>query len=187
VQRDEHDVAVGPAHILAVLEAYDYFLRGQAALLTRTREDNETAREMYRRALALDPAFARAYAGLALAYAADYRQQWTGSGPQALARARELAETAARIDAEILEVQWVLAYVDAQSRRHEQAIAHLNRAIALDPSFADAYALLGSIRTDMGQPAKAIPLVRTAIPTSIPTPAISRTSRSSAPWCRWRR
>jgi Tfp pilus assembly protein PilF len=39
----------------------------------------------------------------------------------------------------------------------------LNRAIALDPSFADAYALLGSIQTYIGQPAKAIPLVRTAI------------------------
>jgi DNA-binding winged helix-turn-helix (wHTH) protein/TolB-like protein/Tfp pilus assembly protein PilF len=145
------------------VEAYDYFLRGQAALLTRTREDNETAREMYRKAVALDPAFARAYAGLALTYAADYRQQWTKDGPQALARALELAETAARIEAEILEVQWVLAYVHAQSRRHEQAIAHLNRAIALDPSFADAYALLGSIYTYVGQPAKAIPLVRTAI------------------------
>ena len=145
------------------IEAYDYFLRGQAALLTRTREDNETARAMYRKALALDPAFARAYAGLALTYAADYRQQWTNDGPQALARALELAETAARIDAEILEVQWALAYVHAQSRRHDQAIAHLNRAIALDPSFADAYALLGSIYTYVGQPAKAIPLVRTAI------------------------
>jgi len=145
------------------LDAYDYFLRGQAALLTRTREDNETAREMYRKAVALDPAFARAYAGLALTYAADYRQQWTDDGLRALARARELAETAARIDAEILEVQWVLAYVHAQSRRHDLAIAHLNRAIALDPSFADAYALLGSIHTYMGQPAKAIPLVRTAI------------------------
>lgn len=145
------------------VEAYDYFLRGQAALLTRTREDNETAREMYRKALALDPAFARGYAGLALTYAADYRQQWTDNGPQALARALELAETAARIDAEILEVQWVLAYVHAQSRRHDLAIAHLNRAISLDPSFADAYALLGSIYTYVGQPAKAIPLVRTAI------------------------
>jgi|SoiMethySBSTD1v2_1073268.scaffolds.fasta_scaffold111180_2 DNA-binding winged helix-turn-helix (wHTH) protein/TolB-like protein/Flp pilus assembly protein TadD len=145
------------------LEAYDYFLRGQAALLTRTREDNETAREMYRKALALDPAFARAYAGLALTYAADNRQQWTHNGPQALARALELAETAARIDAEILEVQWVLAYVHTQSRRHDLAIAHLHRAISLDPSFADAYALLGSIYTYVGQPAKAIPLVRTAI------------------------
>ncbi|MFL6570168.1 MAG: winged helix-turn-helix domain-containing protein [Burkholderiales bacterium] len=145
------------------LEAYDYFLRGQAALLTRTHEDNQTAREMYRKALALDPAFARAYAGLALTHAADYRNQWTDGGPQALARAFELAETAARIDPEIVEVQWVLAYVHAQSRRHEQAIAHLNRAIALDPSFADAYALLGSIQTYIGQPAKAISLVRTAI------------------------
>ena len=145
------------------LEAYDYFLRGQAALLTRTHEDNQTAREMYHKALALDPAFARAYAGLALTHAADYRQQWTDNGPQALTRAFELAETAARIDPEIVEVQWVLAYVHAQSRRHEQAIVHLNRAIALDPSFADAYALLGSIQTYVGQPAKAIPLVRTAI------------------------
>jgi TolB-like protein/DNA-binding winged helix-turn-helix (wHTH) protein/cytochrome c-type biogenesis protein CcmH/NrfG len=145
------------------LEAYDYFLRGQAALLTRVRADNERAAEMYRRALALDPAFARAYAGLALTHAADYRNQWIDNAPQALSRALELAETAFRIDPEILEVQWVLAYVHAQNRRHEQAISHLNQAIALDPSFADAYALLGSIHTLIGQPAKAIPLVRTAI------------------------
>jgi TolB-like protein/DNA-binding winged helix-turn-helix (wHTH) protein len=136
------------------LEAYDYFLRGQAALLTRTHDDNEKAREMYRKALALDPGFARAYAGLALTHAADYRNHWTERGADALTRALELAETAFRIDPEILEVQWV---------RHEQAIGHLNRAIALDPSFADAYALLGSIHTFIGQPAKAIPLVRTAI------------------------
>jgi TolB-like protein/DNA-binding winged helix-turn-helix (wHTH) protein/Tfp pilus assembly protein PilF len=145
------------------LEAYDYFLRGQAALLTRARGQNESAREMYRKALALDPSFARAYAGLALTHAADYRNQWTDNAPQALARALELAETAFRIDPEILEVQWVLAYVYAQSRRHEQAIGYLNQAIALDPSFADAYALLGSVHTFIGQPAKAIPLVRTAI------------------------
>ncbi len=145
------------------LEAYDYFLRGQAALLTRARDDNEIAREMYRKALALDPGFARAYAGLALTHAADYRNQWTDTGPNALARALELAETAFRIDPEIPEGQWVLAYVHAQNRRHEQAIGHLNQAIALDPSFADAYALLGSIQTFIGQPAKAIPLVRTAI------------------------
>jgi TolB-like protein/Tfp pilus assembly protein PilF len=145
------------------LEAYDYFLRGQAALLTRTRDDNERAREMYRKALELDPAFARAYAGLALTHAADYRNQWTDNAPHALARALELAETAFRIDQEILEVQWVLAYVHAQSGRPEQAIGHLNQAIALDPSFADAYALLGSIHTYIGQPVKAIPLVRTAI------------------------
>jgi DNA-binding winged helix-turn-helix (wHTH) protein/TolB-like protein/Tfp pilus assembly protein PilF len=145
------------------LEAYDYFLRGQAALLTRGRDENQKAREMYRRSLALDPAFARAYAGLALTHAADYRNGWTDNAPRALARALELAETALWIDPEILEVQWALAYVHAQNRRHEQAIDHLNQAIALDPSFADAYALLGSIHTFVGQPSKTIPLVRTAV------------------------
>ena len=35
---------------------------------------------MFQRAIGLDAAFARAYAGLALTYAADYRNQWTGDG-----------------------------------------------------------------------------------------------------------
>src|SRR6476469_6566172 len=142
------------------LDAYDYFLRGQAALLTRTHEDNQTAREMYRKALARDTAFARAYAGLALTYAADYRQQWTNDGPQALTRAFELAETAARIAAEILEVQWVLAYVHTQSRRQDLRMADLNMSSTDAPSFSDADALLGNIYTYVCQPAVASPRCR---------------------------
>ena len=144
------------------LEAYDYFLRAQAALHTRQRADNEKARELYREAIRLDPRFARAYAGLARTYAADYRHQWTEQGPQALSRAAELAETAFGIDPDILEVHWVVAYVHVQARQHEQAIAHLKRVITLDPSFAAAYSLLGSIQTHIGQPEKAIAMLRAA-------------------------
>jgi DNA-binding winged helix-turn-helix (wHTH) protein/TolB-like protein/cytochrome c-type biogenesis protein CcmH/NrfG len=144
------------------LEAYDCFLRARAALWTRQHADNEKARELYREALRLDPKFARAYAGLALTYAADYRHQWTEQTPQALARAAELAETAFGIDPDIPEVHWVLAYVHIQGRRHDQAIAHLKRALTLDRSFADAYSLLGNIHTYIGQPKKAVPLLRAA-------------------------
>src|SRR5688572_21406235 len=76
------------------LEAYEYFQRGQAALLVRQKEENARAREMFRRAIALDAGFARAYAGMALTYAADYRNQWTADGAAALDRALELARTA---------------------------------------------------------------------------------------------
>lgn len=55
------------------LEAYEYFLRGQAALLVRRRTQNYTAREMYWKAIHSDPTFSRAYAGLAMAYALDYQ------------------------------------------------------------------------------------------------------------------
>lgn len=145
------------------LEAYDDFLRGQALFLVRQTEDNDQARGFFRKAVELDPNFARAYAALAMTYAMDYRLRPSGGSSPALARAFELAETARQIDPDIPEVYWALAFVDAQSRRHEQAIRSLRKAIALNPSFADAYALMGGIYTYIGQPAKSIPLLRTAM------------------------
>jgi DNA-binding winged helix-turn-helix (wHTH) protein/TolB-like protein/Flp pilus assembly protein TadD len=145
------------------LEAYDSFLRGQALFLVRRVEDNEEARAFYRKALELDPNFARAYAGLAMTYAMDYRLRPPAASSPALVRAFELADTARLIDPDIPEVHWALGFVHAQSRRHDQAIASLQRAIELNPSFADAYALLGGIYTYIGQPAKSIPLLRTAM------------------------
>jgi TolB-like protein/DNA-binding winged helix-turn-helix (wHTH) protein/Tfp pilus assembly protein PilF len=145
------------------LEAYEYFQRGQSALLTRQRAENETAREMFRRAIGLDAAFARAYAGLALTYAADYRNQWTGDGAAALDRAFEMARTAHQINPDVPETYWALAYVHEQRRQHEQALQYLETAVRLYPSFADGYALMGSVNTHVGRPADTVPLLRTAM------------------------
>jgi adenylate cyclase len=145
------------------LEAYEYFLRGQSALLVRQSPANNTAREMFRRAIELDAAFARAYAGLALTYAADYRNQWSGNGAAALDRAFDMARTAHQINPDVPETYWVLAYVHAQRRQHEQALKYLETAVRLYPSFADGYALMGSINTFVGRPADSVPLIRTAM------------------------
>ena len=145
------------------LAAYDYFLRGQALFLVRQTADNDEARGFYRKALELDPNFARAYAGLAMTYAMEYRLRPSGGSSPALARAFELADTARQIDPDIPEVYWALAFVFAQSRRHEQAIESLQKAIELNRSYADAYAFMGGIYTYIGQPAKSIPLLRVAM------------------------
>jgi len=145
------------------LQAYEHFQRGQAALLVRQKSGNETARQMFRRAIDLDKTFARAYSGLALTYAADYRNQWTADAAGALERAFELARTANEINPDIPETYWTLAYVHAQRREHQQALKHLERSLALYPSFADGYALMASVKTFAGQPAESIPLMRTAM------------------------
>jgi TolB-like protein/DNA-binding winged helix-turn-helix (wHTH) protein/Tfp pilus assembly protein PilF len=145
------------------LEAYEYFQRGQAALLIRQRSDNETAREMFRRAIGLDAAFARAYAGLALTYAADYRNQWSANGVAALDRAFETARTARQINPDIAETYWALASVHLLRHEPEHALEHLQTAVHLSPSFADGYALMGSVKTFVGRPADTVPLVRTAM------------------------
>jgi tetratricopeptide (TPR) repeat protein len=145
------------------LEAYDDFLRARALFLVRRSEDNERARALYRRAIERDPKFARAYAGLAMTYAMDYRLSQSVDRSSTLEKAAQLAETARSIDPDIPETYWALGFVDAQSRRHPQAIEALQKAIALDRSFADAYALLGGILTYEGEPAKSIPLLRAAM------------------------
>jgi TolB-like protein/DNA-binding winged helix-turn-helix (wHTH) protein len=145
------------------LEAYDWFLRAQSRFLARQAEDNEAARALYRKALALDPKFARAYAGLAMTYAIEPRLRPGADAAAALQRAGELAGTAQQIDASIPEVHWALGFIQAQARRHEEALRSLEKAIELNRSFADGYALMGGIYTYLGQPAKSIPLLRTAL------------------------
>ena len=145
------------------LQAYEYFQRGQAALLVRQDSGNETARQMFRRAIDLDSTFARAYSGLALTYAADYRNRWTRDGASALERAFELARTANEINPDVPETYWALAYVHAQRREYEDALKYLEKSLSLYPSFADGYALMASVNTFAGRPAATIPLMRTAM------------------------
>jgi DNA-binding winged helix-turn-helix (wHTH) protein/TolB-like protein/Tfp pilus assembly protein PilF len=132
-------------------QAYDYFLRGQALFLVRRTQDNREARAHYAKALELDPKFARAYAGLAMTYAMEYRYRGAAESPAALARALELAESARLIDPGIPEVYWALALVHTQRRRHDEAMQALQKAVELNPSYADAYALMGGIHTYLGE------------------------------------
>lgn len=145
------------------VDAYDLFLRARSALLVRQPQENAQARWLFRRAIGLDPAFARAYGGLALTDAADYRNQWAKDGETSLDRAQQMAQTAVQIDPNLPEAYWVLGYVGAQRRHHDEALVHLDRALALAPSFADALALKGGIKTYVGEPAASIPLLRRAM------------------------
>ena len=145
------------------VSAYDLFLQAQRQLLVRTATTNTQAQRLYRKAISADETFARAYGGLALSYAADYRNGWVSDGDTALESAMRYAETAIGISPDLPEQHWVIGYVFAQQRRYEDAIKHVKLAIEVSPSFADAYALLGGIETYRENPEGTIPLLRNAL------------------------
>ena len=145
------------------LQAYEQFIQAQAALLVRRPGQNERARALYWEAIGLDPAFARAYAGVAMTHALEYQQGWAKDRDGALARALELAQASLKMRPDMPEAHWVLGFVRAQRREHAQALVDLDHALRLSPSFADAYALKAGIRAYLGRPAESVPLLRTAL------------------------
>src|SRR5713101_1016525 len=80
------------------LEAYDAFLRGVEYFWRLTKEANAQARQMYEKAIALDPQYAEAYANLGPTLSIEWI--WRSSaGPHTLERACELVQKALALDA----------------------------------------------------------------------------------------
>jgi tetratricopeptide (TPR) repeat protein len=79
-------------------------------------------------------------------------QALPGSDPGAdLKRADELASRAIAVDANNSLGHVAKGNVLRVERRFDDAIAEFERALALDPNFADAYGLLGYTQIDIGQ------------------------------------
>jgi TolB-like protein/DNA-binding winged helix-turn-helix (wHTH) protein/Tfp pilus assembly protein PilF len=134
------------------IAAYEEFLRGRERYGRLTPEDNQVARDHFERAIALDPSFARAHAGLALAWSRLAIDGWTDDPEEALSKAKEYADHAAAIDASVPQIHFVRAQVELFRGRHDEAAAAATTAIELDPNYADAYALLAWILHYAGRP-----------------------------------
>lgn len=148
------------------LEAYDYYLRARHRWHSCVNVGCE--REvitLYRRAIALDPEFADAYAGIAEAALATWR--WNSSNIMPGAAARRLAYDAASkvlsLDQDDPRAYTVLASIQAIEGQHEQALESGRSAVRLDPDSADAHAALAWVLTLTGNRAEARSEMKTAL------------------------
>jgi adenylate cyclase len=89
--------------------------------------------ELYRRALELDPDFARPYAWLSVAYVNDYVNDWTGGGKQSLVEARRLAEMAIQKAPGEVHGYASLAFVLEIEKDFADCRRRLNQALAINP------------------------------------------------------
>ena len=149
------------------LEAYDFYLRGWESFLRAhletKKELNEQARQMFEKALELDPRYAGAYAGLGWTYFEDWFFQWNTDRTQSLERAFEMAQRAVALDDSLPEPHRTLGLVYVWKKQYDQAIAEAQRAITLDPNFANGYVGLGTILVFAGQPEEGVRLIEKAM------------------------
>jgi adenylate cyclase len=145
-------------------EAHDYYIRGNALYTSITKEGNTLAREMFLKAIEVDPDFASAYSAIALTYIDDYRRKWGKQPADAVNRAFDYAQQAINVDNNAAVAHWVLAYAWLYGRRDpHKAIDAAKQAIKLYPNYADAYAIIGSSYSFIGRSTDAIRINRHAM------------------------
>ncbi len=153
------------------VEAYDVFLRGGEYFWRFTRETNVQARQMYERAIELDPAYAEAYGFLAWTYLREWQFLWS-QDPQVLEQAFELGQKAIALDDSLPHPHSLLGHVYLWQKQYEQATVQAERAISFDPNDDVGYWTLAFILNYAGQASKAVGLMEKAMRLNPHYPAV---------------
>ena len=140
----------------ANLQAYDYFQEGQRLYKVSTRQTNQQAYDMYRKAVESDPSYGRAYGAMAVTLAINYRRDWTDNPVETLDHALQLARKAVELDDSTPQTWWALGFVYLAQKDFAQAEQAAMRSIEVAPNYADGYGLLALINSFNGKPEKAI-------------------------------
>ena len=122
------------------LDAWESFQRGNWLLFGfRSKEDLFGALELFRRAHALDPAFATAAAMQSITYAGLLTYQWADDPTRAVAEALAAGETSVALSDDDPWAHTALGYGCSLSGDMPRAIAAFERAIELNPSLTLPY------------------------------------------------
>ncbi len=123
------------------LQAYDLFLRGRDYARRVGRQDLLFALQMYENAVALDPGFALAHAGLSLVSAQYYyfferQQKW-------IDRAISATKAASATGSNDPEIHAAEAWLSFAEGRHSEATEKIRGALRRKPDLDGGYYLLG--------------------------------------------
>jgi adenylate cyclase len=115
----------------ASVEAYNYYLKGRQFSHNFTKSSLRLAREMFSRAVEIDPNYARAYAGIA---SCDSRLKTWHKVPIDAEEILSIAAKALELDPHLAEAYAAQGEALNASGRKDEAEAAFRRALELDPS-----------------------------------------------------
>ncbi|MFQ5927966.1 MAG: protein kinase, partial [Terriglobia bacterium] len=138
------------------VQAYDYYLRGRQFFHQFRRKGIEYARQMFLRAIEIDPNYARAYAGLA--DCCSFLQFYWQPSAENLRQAEEASRKALELDPELAEAHAARGHALSLTGKNEEARKEFEAAIRLNPQLFEAYYFYARSRLIHGELAQAVPL-----------------------------
>lgn len=144
-------------------EAFDLYLKGRHHQLKRTKDGLVKSIAHFEKAIAKDPSYALAFAGLADSY--SYLGNHGFQEPQAAAKqARAYAEKAIALDDTLAEAHTALAYVQMVAEWDWRgAGTSYRRALQLNPRYATAYSLYAWYLSAQGRFDEGLAAIRQAV------------------------
>jgi serine/threonine protein kinase/Tfp pilus assembly protein PilF len=141
-------------------QAYDFYLRGRKYFHQMRRNDFDFARQMFTRAIAVDPRYARAYAGVADCCSFLY-MHWEGSDEN-LIGADAASQKALELDPDLAEAHTSRALALSLQKTWEDAQREFEIAIRLNPKLFEAYYFFARACFQQGKLEKAAELYQQA-------------------------
>lgn len=152
-EKEKHEIEKVPT---SNIQAYDYYLRGRKFLYQLRCPSLEFARQMFARAIVIDPNYARAYAGVA--DCSSFLYMWFDASEDNLREARSASRRAVELDPESPVTHASLGLALFLSGDHEAARNEFETALGLCTELFEAYFYYGRSCFAQGQFEKAAEL-----------------------------
>ena len=135
------------------VQAYDYYLRGRQFFNQMRRKGLEFARQMFARAVVIDPGYARAYAGVG--YCCSFLYMWCEASDDNVQEALSASRHAIEVDPHSAEAHTSRGLAESLRHNYEGASNEFETAFQLDPQLFDAYFFYGKSCFEEGRFEKA--------------------------------
>ncbi|MDQ3750055.1 MAG: protein kinase [Acidobacteriota bacterium] len=137
-------------------EAFQLYLKGRYHFLKITRSETEKAISYFQQAIAIDPSYALAYAGLADAYR-GLALAGEMNPNEFFPKAKAAAQKAIQIDDTLADAHAVLGFITFWYEWDwNEAENQFKRAFELDPNNADAHIFYANLFSNIGRHAEAL-------------------------------
>jgi serine/threonine protein kinase/Flp pilus assembly protein TadD len=132
-EREKREIERVPT---ANLEAYDYYLRGRQYFNQLRLKSLKFARQMFQRAIEIDPNYALAHAGVA--YCCAFLYMYFDARASNLNQADQASKKAVELDPQLAEAHVARGFAVSLRKDFEEAEKYLRHGLELDPNSYDA-------------------------------------------------